>query len=453
MATISPRMKPAGELAPPPDVAFRVIFGLSDRALAEHLRNNPIPTAAAPFERQALVFHPVHSRDPEEFGRLVHEVIRLSEPSHTREPVILVSDWFCDAFGKPKRTSAFAHLIRAALRESKSPVGLVAVTPNASQSPLGRLRDVDAVATLNSLAAEPVHDAVRRTAAGLWFKLPVVSRKREPKRFRVQIAQNCEELRHCLALRHRVYGAMGYLTEAMTSHPGGIEMDRYDVLSVHLAVIDSSANSLAGTMRVVLPMEDLNETLRAVFSETVDAHCGWCREIALKAGDAFYQAISHANFPPLPVFGSQDFKQRWKEMLRHIGDLAEFSRLIVAPAYRGYGLSALLLRAGIALAWRFRRKSVLLECIPAHVAMYEKHGFRQLEGGVHGRDRHLDQFAVGLSLELQSKHPLVMRAEKDIDRSKRRVAEGSGLLGPFTVATSANPSETRDSKIPTGGSW
>jgi len=61
------------------------------------------------------------------------------------------------------------------------------------------------------------------------------------------------------------------------------------------------------------------------------------------------------------------------------------------------------MRAVISTAFHLQKKSLFLECVPAHARMYEKYGFRLIEGH-HCRAQDLDQIAVGMSLSLDD-HP------------------------------------------------
>jgi hypothetical protein len=106
---------------------------------------------------------------------------------------------------------------------------------------------------------------------------------------------------------------------------------------------------------------------------------------------------------PFPIMDNTDFGELWPQFLHHYDyqETAEVSRVIVAPRARGLGVSALLMRASIAAATELRLRHLLLECVPAHVGMYQKYGFDPLPQR-HCRARELDQFAVGMRLELDA---------------------------------------------------
>jgi hypothetical protein len=86
--------------------------------------------------------------------------------------------------------------------------------------------------------------------------------------------------------------------------------------------------------------------------------------------------------------------------LSEASDGSELSLVVVAPRYRGAGVSRLLIRTAIATAMDLGKKFVMLECIPTHADMYGKYGFVSLVGH-HCRSQDLDQIAIGMRLGLE----------------------------------------------------
>jgi GNAT superfamily N-acetyltransferase len=105
----------------------------------------------------------------------------------------------------------------------------------------------------------------------------------------------------------------------------------------------------------------------------------------------------------LPILQSNDLEQKATDLLNAYPLIAEVSRVVVHPGYRGLGVSTLLLRAATAVALELNLDLLLLECIPSHMQMYhDKYGFELIEGGAHGRAQQLDQFAVAMKLDLKN---------------------------------------------------
>src|SRR5262249_28676081 len=139
---------------------------------------------------------------------------------------------------------------------------------------------------------------------------------------------------------------------------------------------------------------------------------GWCQALAEAEPDPlFRRKLSAPCLFPLPILQSTDFRGRWPNAMAEAGDGGEVSRIVVAPRYRGAGVSRVLVRAAIAVAFDLRKRSLMLECAPAHVAMYEKYGFTPL-GGHHVRTTQLDQRAVAMTLPLDDRldNPVIGQA-------------------------------------------
>lgn len=107
----------------------------------------------------------------------------------------------------------------------------------------------------------------------------------------------------------------------------------------------------------------------------------------------------------LPILQSTEFEAKIKTILDQSDIAAELSRLVVAPCrYRGVGVSRLLVRSVIATTLSLQKNLLLLECIPAHVKMYQDHGFESASRA-RTRAEDLDQEAVAMYLDAKAESP------------------------------------------------
>jgi len=116
--------------------------------------------------------------------------------------------------------------------------------------------------------------------------------------------------------------------------------------------------------------------------------------------------------------------------LEEAGNGGELSRVVVAPQYRGLGVSRLLVRIAIATAFDLEKSFLLLECVPTHAKMYAHYGFTLLEGH-HCRAQELDQVAVGMRLNLQDdpSNQACTLARRDIQMIKEGKFDSNQLFG------------------------
>jgi GNAT superfamily N-acetyltransferase len=211
---------------------------------------------------------------------------------------------------------------------------------------------------------------------------------------------------------------MGYLAEDISNCKAALEMDSFDINSIHFIATDGKAGEIAGTIRLVIQEipRYLEESIIGVPSKTLAAHQLWCKQIAVDMSeDAFLKRIEHPYFAALPILQSADFKESWPPILQETAKGGELSRLVVTPRYRGLGVSRLLMRTAIATAVDLHKSFLLLECIQMHAQMYSHYGFELLDGH-HCRAQELDQIAVGMRLNLEDTplNPSVSLARRDI---------------------------------------
>ena len=267
--------------------------------------------------------------------------------------------------------------------------------------------------------------AVVHTADALRLKAPPgpVSELNDNEAIVVRLARNERDMRECLHLRFQVYDRLGYLEERISNCPAELEMDCYDNRAIQFLAQSTRTDHVVGTVRLLLP-QPLPATLppSVIGSSpcaTVEVQARLCRQIALAEAKAdarnvaLADKLNEGNFAPLPILQSNDFREKTSRVLGQAKFQVELSRLVVWPRYRGLKISHLLIRAVVAVAHDLRRDIVLLECVPAHVPMYEnfgecwtvgaptptRRGFERIQGQ-HGRAQDLDQVAVAMKLEL-----------------------------------------------------
>ena len=315
---------------------------------------------------------------------------------------VVISDQFTQPANGQLTPSPLVERIRSELSEKNVHAGLIAIV---SQKP-HRTTDIDRVLDGRNLELKDLLGTILETAAGLKLKLPPDRQFQlgDEEAFLVRLAQTKKELLGCFRLRHEIYGLMGYLDDEILSSPSQIEIDSFDQLSLHFLATDKASDSIAGTLRLVLPRPSpiLRNTVVGTPYDVYQMQAAWCQEIAREVPeDTFRKRLGHPYVGSLPIFQSFDFKKRWERVLLPPSSYAEVSRVVVSQKYRGAAISKLLIQTAIAAAIDIRLKFLLLECIPTHVPMYTKYGFVELGGGTHNRVQELDQIAVGMTLGLE----------------------------------------------------
>jgi predicted GNAT family N-acyltransferase len=362
-------------------------------------------------------------------SRLLETVSSLvHEPGSRR--LIAISDSLAVAGEMRPQPSEITKHIRSLVLPTNHLCGLVALLPGARR----RISDIDRVLDATELTSEAVGEAVAKTASGLWLKSPPAVRTTidQGSAIKVHLARSQAELRACLALRYQVYEMMGYLEDEVSASASKLELDWFDLNALHFAAVDHATGRMAGTARLVLPniAPFLVDSVVGRAVQTREAQAGWCRAIAAEAVDTiFRRKLTRGFLLSLPILQSTDFRDRWPDVLHEADEGGELSRVIVAPRYRGGGISRLLVRAAIATAFDLRKRYLMLECVPAHEAMYAKYGFTPLEG-YHTRTAELDQVALGMTLKLSDRadNSAVALAKRDLEMIRRGTI-GAGALG------------------------
>jgi|GEM_PF-2314105 len=330
---------------------------------------------------------------------LLSEVQRFLAQSASRF-LIIVSDALME--GTPKN---IAQQIRGMFRgPAEFFCGMIALT----EKNTARVRDIDRVLNSGVLAESIFLRELTRTADGLRLKAPPAKLPVDASPIVVRLVKTKEEMQQCLRLRHLIYNRMHYLSDEISRHPSELELDCYDLFdeksgtgSIHFLAWSKAMGDVVGTARLIVPREVEFSEAKSVLGDPPEAilrrQAAFIRQIIAEhdSNDVLNRAATRRTFNRMPVLQSADSLD--KSLLRGIG-LAEISRVIVAPRYRGCGVGRLLVRALVAASIDLKKPNVVLECIPGHVSMYEKFGFQIIEGA-QGRDESLDQEAVAMLLQ------------------------------------------------------
>jgi predicted GNAT family N-acyltransferase len=346
---------------------------------------------------------------------------------------IVVSDLLVDRSPGGHVASALACAIEEKARDLDACNGLIGLVAGET----GRVRGIDALVRIDPLDAKELRTKLLAVAHRLWWKAPPARKAavQEGERVLVRSVETRAELRACLALRGGVYRSLGYLEDDILRADSEIELDGYDAQARHFAAFDpAQMNRVVGTMRLIVP--GLDPRLPAVQqADCARDYQDFCRKIADRERHrAFRDRLNMPAPTALPIFDSFDYFEN-KECFLSLKDeielssYAEISRVVVAPDWRGRGVSRKLVEHAIGVAQRLGRRCLLLECAPHHQHMYEKYGFTVLESGgqrFYARAQLLDQIAVAMRRDLVTASGAARsrRPGAAIGRCRLRVDEG-----------------------------
>ena len=275
-----------------------------------------------------------------------------------------------------------------------------------------------------------LRDAIVKAATGLRLKAPPPTRADAGAsgKVRVEVVQSMDQLRDCLALRKKVYGLMSYLPDKIVADPSGIEMDGYDIgRSTWRPCGAPRSSARRGSLRNCLPMSTRSaESASMRSTHSVSTASGRRRSRGGPASRT--REGSTARSSRCRSSSRATSAERWAEMLEQTSPGAELSRLVGGPACRGLGISALLIRAVLAKAFQIHRRVLLLECIPTHVPMYARYGFKPLSDDPHSRPTDLDQFAVGMWCRLDNSSRAATAAEDLLAKTRMKLIPSFGPL-------------------------
>jgi hypothetical protein len=120
-------------------------------------------------------------------------------------------------------------------RFSDKLLGMVAITGWAPR----RVPDVDRVVGTD-VAAGALQKALQLTVQALRYKSPPEQRRAIAHPVKVRRVWLETELLECFRLRHRVYSVMGYLDDELEADEFRMEVDWYDLNSVHIAAFEET---------------------------------------------------------------------------------------------------------------------------------------------------------------------------------------------------------------------
>lgn len=331
-----------------------------------------------------------------------------SESGRGRRALIIVSPKLVDTIGDGCSVSNAAQRLLERSWERRVVVGLVGVTDR----PDAHVTGLDAVVSPDALRGR-LRAIVQRVASRLWFKVapPIVDHDtvRDARQWEVGVVRDAQTLRKCLALRHKVYSALGYLDPEVAAAQLRIDLDGYDTRAKQFVVIDRSSQRVAATARLISPgiLPWLNGPLNT------PNYVAWCNALAREEPGRVYRRLLARPFvTPLPIldsfahFNNLSDQQRYQPLV-YPQYSCELSRVVVDPDYRGFGLLRLLMERAIEEARINRKRYLLLECAPFHEQMYAKFGFKLIEdnGRCHyTRAQRLDSWAVAMHLDLKEEH-------------------------------------------------
>ncbi|MFA6433413.1 MAG: hypothetical protein WCW52_01825 [Elusimicrobiales bacterium] len=370
------------------DFPVAVIFYLKDprlRALAEsNLRSLCGPVHPFDLPGENLVFAPSLTGSREEFGSRLIEVLFSKKGLHA----IVISDQLVEFQGDGRfTTSNPADVALESFYSNNRLCSLIALSSE-------ELPDIPGITlSLNQGACTPeaLRALIVKAGTRLYLLSPVTGAQSGSLRettVRVQVAQDPQDLRQIMRLRHRVYGMTGYLDSETEKNPLGLEMDYHDGSAVQLLARDEAAGRIAGVLRMIFANKPWGavDSVFGPFSEIFEAQRGWYRELVDEVGSGpMRERLLKPGGAPLPLL--QNLRVKDISEWRRIVDGVEVSRIIVAPEYRGLAVAKLLTRLAIAAVYDMGKNLVVGECQPVHMAMYRKLGFKAIEAE-EGRIQH-----------------------------------------------------------------
>jgi predicted GNAT family N-acyltransferase len=279
-----------------------------------------------------------------------------------------------------------------------------------------RVRDVDRVLRADWSPADLVAGIERCLDRLDYLRRPAPQFPHTPVEIRRIRYEN--EMRSYFALRYRVYRAMCYLHPRVEDNPAELEVDWFDLKSLHLGafVRRNGYEELVGAARLITNAV-LDPEQAEVVQQIVDT-------------DPYLQLLvdPEAIQAQLPVFQSQQLIDLMTRAADDDAVVGEVSRVVVDRDHRGSGLSTALVSDLIGAATRHQVSDLLLECLPVHARVYEGHGF-QLLSGVSGT-----VYVIGRTMIVMHR-PLL--EERSIFRPRAGAAAAVGLAG-------ASPAEMGD---------
>jgi len=342
------------------------------------------------------------------------------------------------------------------IRQSSSQCGLIALTEVETPHVTG----IDSNVTMDKSSLNALRSELEKISTRLWYKKPPINMYQHNVEhlFSVEIVPvpNFKALKNCLKLRSQVYSALGYIDETST-----IEMDAYDLTAIHFIAVDrANKNRIAGTMRLIIPGAHALPVIPEGYNN-LNNYERWFRDIARVNTDKPWRRLFDRRQPTaLPVLGAFTYFDTANEEIEideslMPNNICELSRVVVAPEYRGMGISNSLINHAISVAKKFRRNFLWIECAPHHINMYQKYGFiaKEHDGRLfYDRAQRLDTWAVAMYLGL-SKTQRIKTQENtvcyrlQVSREDQENKENCSLLFRFNQQSAAHVEQAFNSAI------
>jgi predicted GNAT family N-acyltransferase len=183
---------------------------------------------------------------------------------------------------------------------------------------------------------------------------------------------NETEFQNYFSLRHRVYTIMGYLVQEVESSTSKLELNEADLHAIHIGAFyrDGAHERLVGTARVVTNRE-ANDGLQKIF-ESISGDDPTAKQF-LATPYALGLPIFHTHKAMTPII---------QEVFARNQFCGELSRVIVAPEFRGSGISKKLVGEALRKCISEGAQRLFLECLFIHESLYQKHSFERIVGVV-----------------------------------------------------------------------
>jgi GNAT superfamily N-acetyltransferase len=356
---------------------------------------NPVAASLDIAKRQKVT---IENLDAVSVSAFIDRVCALAA---VEDALVIISDQLASEIKSEAENQAnLAYLLRDRCRTAKAILYLLGLTPLQVQG----IRFVDQVIDI-SAGKEVLDQALRRACLAIRYKQPP-SEKRigAGVAIEVGVARTLEEFRQCLVQRHEVYSLLGYLHQDVDTESAEVELDYYDSSALHFIAIASNSGirSFAGTARLVVAGTKMRR--RGLFGDTAhirQSFSSFCDELASPNPYLQRKLEEGPGGAALPLLAAFNFGGVSPGIGVSVGDLCELSRVVVTEEFRGLGVSRLLVRSAIAAAVNLNLKYMLLECIPQHVVLYEKFGFRTVGDATPKFAWGIDREAVVMRLQIE----------------------------------------------------
>jgi len=246
-------------------------------------------------------------------------------------------------------------------------LGTIAIRPSRE-----RVTDIDRIIKPDVTHADLINAMALLIARLEYLTAPTERPDIDPHSIILRLLRNDNEreFREYFRLRHRVYAQMGYLDEEMEASPSKLEMNEADTHSIHLGAFCQSrcGEVLIGSARVATN-DEVDSELVELFEKIAEND----RVSKRRLNDAY--PLSLAIFQTHKTMAG-----RLIDIIRNRQKCGELSRVIVDRSFRGAGISDRLITAALERAVGKGINPIFLECLKIHEQIYEKHGFKRLDG-------------------------------------------------------------------------